>query len=192
MSPLTCGDSCGQPANSAVDEAPPSWAAPLIAALAKPAERGRPSGPRGNSRDRRPSSSSPSARQRSASPNSGFKPKGNFVWRGGCNHCNDKDHKGHECPKSKKIKRLRMIVAASCPRAIVAPSRSRMRNGGTTRITAPLGSNMVLPRSKPFNRSHTPLQRIAFFLFRGRARAGHQLIGDRMWLAGAGDKGHNT
>ena len=99
MSPLTSADSCGQPTNSAIDEAPPSWAAPLIAALAKPAERGRPSGPRGNSRDRRPSSSSPSARQRSASPNSGFQPRGNFVWHGGCNHCSDEDHKRHECPK---------------------------------------------------------------------------------------------
>ena len=43
-------------------------------------------------------------RQRSASPNSGFKPDGNFVWSGGCNHCNDKDHKHHKCPKFKEIK----------------------------------------------------------------------------------------
>ena len=104
MAPLTPGDSWGQTSNSALDEAPPSWAAPLIAALAKHAERGRPKGPRGNSRDRRGSSPSLSARQRSVSPNSGFKPKGSFVWRGGCNHCNDKDHKRHECPKFKTIK----------------------------------------------------------------------------------------
>ena len=67
-------------------EEPPTWAAPLIAALK---QVGPPRGRSPGGRDRMPGSRSPSpsARQRSTSPG-GFRPKGKFIFCGGCNHCN--------------------------------------------------------------------------------------------------------
>lgn len=81
------------------DEPIPTWAQPLIAALNQSGgargrdTKGKVRGGLGSSGSRSPS---PSARARTPSP-SGFKPKGKFIWRGGCNHCNAPDHQRKDC-----------------------------------------------------------------------------------------------
>ena len=78
-----------------VEETIPNWAQPLIAALNQSGgARGRDA--KGRGRGDRSRSPSPSARARTPSP-SGFKPKGKFIWRGGCNHCNAPDHQRKDC-----------------------------------------------------------------------------------------------
>ena len=85
-----------EPPTSDASEKIPSWAQPLIAALNKPSgDRGRVANGQGKGGDRS-RSTSPSMRARSPSP-SGFQPKGKFIWRGGCNHCNAPDHQRKDC-----------------------------------------------------------------------------------------------
>ena len=98
MAPLTNG----APGDIVPVEEPPTWAAPLIAAI----KLGGP--PRGQSpggSDRKPGSRSPSPRTRHRStPTGGFGPAGKFVFRGGCHHCNNKGHKRQDCPQFLAIK----------------------------------------------------------------------------------------
>ena len=75
-----------------VPEQPPAWAKPIIN-MVQQYDRGRK--PKSDQGARR-SSPSPSQRARTPSP-SGFKPKGRFVFRGGCNHCGKKGHERREC-----------------------------------------------------------------------------------------------
>ena len=100
---------------------------PSIATIKQGNDRGR--APR-KTEDRSPARSrspSPSDRPRAAS-SSGFKPKGKFIWRGGCNHCNAPDHQNKIARHSSRSKRNMM---ANSPTATQEPARSPMRNGAT-------------------------------------------------------------
>ena len=82
-----------QPSSEApAQEQPPAWAQTFINAVTQ-----------GRKPSDRPRSVSPSQRPRSPSP-SGFKPKGRFIFKGGCNHCNSKEHQRQACTEFLALK----------------------------------------------------------------------------------------
>ena len=95
MQPLVAPDAPMSKSSGADVDAPPAWFKPFINMVGafEQGNRGRPSA-RADSPRR--SSPSPSQRPRSPSP-SGFKPKGKFIFRGGCNHCGKRGHERKDC-----------------------------------------------------------------------------------------------